>query len=526
MDTIEHTELGNELRIGTLEGNPYVRIDESGVIHLRLQRISENNLPDVMDLEMSAGEIIAMAGDYFTQKDWTMSLNLPHCERFNSAANLGRFLIRKPIEAGEETALMTAYNNLASPQVSRKQIDKIYSINNATYIPFFSSLNSYAQQLMLYLRVKDYGEMLIRNQTHFTPWAIRVYILGHHIALRYARLSYELKQLAANSNYQSTNPELHAIKDHFANMNLSLSAEKLIDLAHRYHAQAWSVELFTFHYYSDHFATGHMSMVGDLRVKLQERFGTWGSILASNLHDEINRIGAYTVRPYDPTPNKREEATRARGDGAFDSCLNQENRKQCLAGMTNSLNDLNLVLYGEDLPQPQKFGGLEHLPDIDYNSRQHQPLLVLSKGKIFHRTNLRQTQIISPSEYETLRSNPQEHGYSEITSTWDAFILVIKLRLFPYIYSSTVTPLTKEREEAILLDEKQRKPQRKPIARPQFTPQSEPEATVFNWKGTMDAKSEQHAAMAGLKNVGVLKLKPTAQATAETVAEELRATMV
>ncbi|HDS3847501.1 TPA: type IV secretion protein Dot, partial [Legionella pneumophila] len=74
MNTTEHTELGNGLLMDKIEGNPYLRIDEFGVLHLRLQRFGENNLPEPMELEMSAGEIIAMAGDYFTQANWTMDL--------------------------------------------------------------------------------------------------------------------------------------------------------------------------------------------------------------------------------------------------------------------------------------------------------------------------------------------------------------------------------------------------------------------------------------------------------------------
>ncbi|WP_277619262.1 hypothetical protein [Legionella norrlandica] len=309
MDTLEHTELGNGLLMDNIEGNPYLRVDEFGALHLRLQRFGKNNMPEPMELEMSAGEIIAMAGDYFTQADWTMNLDLPKCERFNSPTELGKYLINKSIEPKEEAALITAYNNLAAPDVTRKEIDRIYSINKATYIPFFPTLNSYAQQLMLYLRVKNYGEMLVRNQTHFTPWSIRVYVLGHAIALRYAHLCYELKKLAEDSNYQSSNPDLLSVRLSLQNKNIPLSRENLIDLAHRYHAQAYSVELFIFHYYSDHFATGHMSMIGDLRVVLKDRFGMWGNILANNIHDEVNRVGVYTVRPYDPVPNVTEAPT-------------------------------------------------------------------------------------------------------------------------------------------------------------------------------------------------------------------------
>lgn len=512
MDTTEHTELGNGIRLTNTENNPYIRIDESGVVHLKLQRFSDNSLPQPMKLEMSAGEIIAMAGDFFTQADWTMDLELPKCDSFKSAIDLGRYLIRKKIDPKEEAALIKAYNNLAAPDVSRKEIDTIYKITNSTYIPFSSTLDFYTKQLMYYFRVKNYGEMITRNQTHFTPWSVRVYVLGHSIALRYAHLAYELKKWATDRDYQSDNPDFQTVKNTFSDKGLNPSNEELFDLAHRYHAQALSMELFTFHYYTDHFATGHMAMVGDLRTVLQDRFGTLGSILANNLHDELNRIGVFTLRPYDPTPDNSESATRARGDGKINTCLDQFNRKACSEGMAASLQDITQVLNGGPIPKPKNFGGLEHMPDVDFNSRQHQPLFVLSEDKVFYRTKLDKIHVLSPTEYEELRANPLAHGYSELTSKWGAFKLVSKLRLFPYIYDGEVLPVSGIKKIEILLDEQQRAPQRIPIQEATCNPESE--RTVLDWrtnnfewgnlKDSMDA-------LDGLKKHSVLKFKRTPQ---------------
>lgn len=500
MDTKEHTELGNALRLDTINDNPYLRKDEQGVLYLHLQRFGEEGLPESMPLELSAGEIIAMAGDYYTQADWTMDLDLPNCEDFESAEELGFHLVEKPIEEKETTALIMAYNNLAAPHVSREDIDTIYSINNTQYIPFSSTLNSYIQQIMLNIRVKNYGEMLVRNQSHFSPWSVRAYLLGHSIALRYAHLSYELKQLAGNSNYYSDNPDLIAIKHYLLNNNPAQTKEELIDLAHRYHAQAYSIELFSFHYYSDHYATGHMSMVGDLRVILPEKFGTLGSILANNIHDELNRIGIYTYRPYDPTPDPTEPPTRAHGDGTFDTCLNESNKKQCIEGMSASLQDINHVLSGGPVPDQKTYGGLEHMPDVDYNIRQPEPLLVFRKGKVYYRSNLKKINILSPSEYDALRDDPLNHGYTELTSKWSAFLLVFKLRVLSYFYTSEVQPVSVEKLTKILEEEKQRNPKRLPIPEESCTPDSEP--TAVDWHTHKEAKSR----MAGLTKQGLFKL--------------------
>lgn len=508
MDTTEHTELGNGIQLENTENNPYLRNDESGVLHIRLQRFNEKYLPEPMKLEMSAGEIVAMAADFFTQADWLMELDLPKCDRFNSPVDLGKYLIRKDIAAKEEAALIKAYNNLAAPDVSRKEIDKIYKITNSTYIPGSPTLDFYVKQLMFYFRVKNYGEMLTSNQTHFTPWSVRVYVLGHSIALRYAHLAYELKRWAANKNHQSDNPDFQMVCSDFSGKNLVPSRAELFDLAHRYHAQALSMELFTFHYYTDHFATGHMAMVGDLRKILPERFGTWGSILANNLHDEINRVGVFTIRPYDPTPDENSAPTRARGDGKINTCLDQFNRKACSEGMAASIQDIQDVLHGAPIPKRKNFGGLEHMPDVDFNSRQHQPLLVLSDDKIFYRKELSKIQMLSPTEYEALRANPLEHGYKELTSTWDAFKLVTKLRLFPYVYEGKVQPISTIKKIEIMLDEQSRTPQRQSI--PEATCDLESEPTALDWRTKRfewNSLKDRMDALDGLKKHSVLKFK-------------------
>lgn len=496
MDTTEHTDVGNAIRFTYLNNNPYLRTDEQGVLHLFLQRFTKNNIPRPMALEMSAGEIVAMAGDYFTEEDWSMDLGLPKYAEFENSVELGQYLIQKPIEAKESRALKTAYNNLAASDVSRKEIDQIYRINDTNYIPFSPILNFYFQQILFTLLVKDYGEMLIRNQTHFTPWSVRVYILGHEIALHYARLSYELHQLAQNPDYQSQNQEAQNLQSHYQLTSQNHKAD-LVDLAHRYHAQAYAMELYTFHYYSDHFAAGHMSMVGDLRVLLPQRFGTWGNILVNSFHDELNRIGIFSSNPYDFV-DKTEAPSCARGDGDFDSGVNAFNRGECITGMTSSIEELDKVLQGAPIPYQADYAGIKYMRDVDLNCRQIQPLLVQVNEKIYQRSNLSQVKILSPSEYEALRDNPEAHGYHEVKNSWDAFILVVKIRLFPYLYEGKLVPLSDEKLEAIKLEERTRKPERTPIPDPLYV--SEAEVNIQNWRIKSDpsfAKGLRHNGLFG-----------------------------
>lgn len=514
MDTKEHTELGNALKLASLNNNPYIRIGQNGELRLKMMRFNRNGIPSEMPLELSAGEIIAMAGDYFTDANWVMDLNLPPCHQFENYHDLGNYLIDRSITDEESDALLRAYNNLASPEVSRSHIDTIYSIDSGEYLPFSDTLNDYVKQLMLYLRVKDYGEMLNRNQTHFTPWSVRVYILGHNLALHFASIAHELHQLADNWDYVPQLDCEDSLLQILSACEKEKSQEFLHDLAYRYHTLSLTMELFTFHYYSDHFAAGHMSMVGDLRVLLQERFGrTFGGILANNLHNQLNKIGVFAKRAYDPTPDAKEPPISSRGDGLFDRCVNRFNKDACLSGMQCSLLDIDNVLQGKASPGQQQFGGLEHLLDVDPNYRQPEPLLLYGKnGNIYYRGQLSKIHYLSPADYDNLRNHPEKHGYKELHGYFNVLILIIKLRLFPFLYEGSLQPLTEQERVRIEQEEQQRIPDRKPIPTPPC------ESPVFEWR---IEKSMDDIPIKGARRYSFFKATPVAEESDSEPNDEL-----
>ncbi|MCW8409420.1 hypothetical protein OQJ13_10580 [Legionella sp. PATHC035] len=477
MNTKEHTELGDALRFldwEVLKNNPYVTIDKQGGLHLQVQGFNELGLPQSVGLNLTPGNIVAMSGDYFGGRE--VSLNLPSIAAYNASPRsydstgtcetLGKYLIKEPVSESEEQKLICSYKRLANDNVDQSDIDTIYKINNANYIPFSSTLNFYVQQLMFALRVKNYSEILNRNLSHFTPWSVRVYTIGHHIALRYARIYYELTQLLADSEYQSEDSEFNELLKIIEQTPEGLNRDTLQDIAYRYQALALGMEFFCFHYYTDHFAAGHIAFVGDLRDLLPKRFGVWGSILVNNLHDELNRVTVYTKRAYDPTPDSSEPPVKAGGDGDFDVANNYFNKQACLAGMACSLHDLHEVFKGYELPRQTEYGGLEQMPDVDYHYRQPQPLLVLGKDqKIYYRTDLNHIDILSPSQLRTTFNDPLSHGYTELSSKLEAFLLVFKLRVLPF-YSSQVQPLSAEQLKLLEAEESKLNPGRKPVPQP------------------------------------------------------------
>ena len=512
MDTNEHTEVGNALQFShweVLKNNPYVTFDEQGVMHLNLQGITENGFPQQIGLNVASGVVIAMSGDYFGGRE--VELDLPSLTDYNQlrksslsakiSRNLGEYLIKEPITSEEEQKLIRSYKRLANPNVQNADIDTIYTINNANYIPFSSTLNTYVQQLMFALRVNNYGEMLNRNLSHFTPWSIRVYILGHNLALKYARVSFELNQLIANPQYKSENEEFNSLLDDFKKNKNEKSPKNLQDLAYRYQAMALGMELFCFHYYSDHFAAGHGALVGDLRSLLPERFGLLGGILVNNLHDELNRVSVYTKRPYDPTPDSTEPPVETRGDGDFDTLGNYYNKQSCIAGMQESMEDIHRVFQGHKMPQQKEYGGLSKMPDIDTNYRQPQPLFLLGEDNIiYYRTKLNKIRTFSPSDMKAAHESPKQYGYTELTSTFKALLLVGKLRALSYFYQGEMEPLTEAELARIEDEERQLNPGRLPI--PQYPGIQKGQVPVFVPQWQKPASSE--TVMKGLNRNGVL----------------------
>ena len=89
-----------------------------------------------------------LSGDYFGGEE--VAFNLPSLATFNAnrssyitpydCEHLGIYLIKEPITPGEEQKIIRSYQKLANTKVRQSEIDTIYTINDANYIPFSSTL--------------------------------------------------------------------------------------------------------------------------------------------------------------------------------------------------------------------------------------------------------------------------------------------------------------------------------------------------------------------------------------------------
>lgn len=458
METSEHRKAGNQIRIMTL-GNPYLQgskglseVDTNN-LRVRMMRIVDG-IPVPLEFELDAGDIVALAGDYYTKAGWGLDLQLPpitgHVKKDNKT------LFNLPISSKETEAYLQAYGDLASPTLSKDDIQNIYAIEEKTYIPFFPSLNNIFQQLVYAFKVNGYNKKLTLNEAHFAPWSTRAYIVGHTAALESTDLAYAFKQLAEKGDLSKVNATILAKAKEQANKirqnpgdfgYKGLLDDKAIyqELYYRYHALAVSQDLFTMHFYSDHFAGGHLSRIGLLRQIMPADFGNWGSILINNMHNEDNTFGVNVLNPFQPQGYNQYGADtvfgidpsedQAYGDGTYFERQNDTNSNQLINGMDNSLGDITRQLQTGEKRKPSEYGGLAFLPEVNYKESQPQPLLIHGEdNKVYYRANISRVEMLNAEQYAATRQDPVGNGYKEL-GYFSAIWLVAKLRLLSFIYT-------------------------------------------------------------------------------------------
>lgn len=472
METYEHKEAGDQIRIET-GTNPYFSRSKGlnptqadDVLTTQMMQTVQG-IPVPLSLQLTAGDVVALAGDYYTSAGWGLALQLP--PRTGDVIQNNRQLFHKPVSEQETAAFQSAYADLASPTVKRQEIDRIYAVGTKQYIPFSSFLNSLAEQAVYAATVKNYGKKLSSNEAHFAPWSTRAYVVGHTAALQSAKLAYELKQVATGAlvldeaslqlqtivNTAQQNPESFQLTD---------NGNVYEELSHRYHALAVQQDLFTMHFYSDHFAGGHLSRIGQLRQQMPAKFGVFGNILINSMHNEDNQDGVNVSNPFQPESSQRDTTPAAPftmkrvkddalGDGRYDNQANDENSNMLVNGMTNSLGDIAVVMQTGQVPQTPDFGGLPFLPEIDLTKRQTQPLLLqAANGQVYYRKHYQRIEVLSPSEYQQTLQDPASHGYAKLTY-WDSIVLAAKSQVLGFIFSPKVVQPDATREASICRDE-------------------------------------------------------------------------
>lgn len=468
METNEHKDAGDKIRIETL-GNPYFNgstdLSPDKANNLRLTVMEEiDGIPMPLDLELSAGDIVALAGDYYTKAGWWEKLKLP--SKSGDSTQESFELVHSLVASSEIDIFNEAYSDLASPSVTKKAVDQIYWIDK--FIP------GLLKQLFYAFSVKGYGDKLSSNEDHFAPWSLRGYIVGHRSALNHAEIAFYCHRVALNQIEIDDDHIPEPIRERLNNILQKIDenpgkyiknglsrSEQLIELGHRFHALAVAQDLFAMHFYSDHFAGGHLSRMGEMRKLLPERYGVWGSILVNNMHNEDNKDSVVVSNSFQPpnidkaTFKMIKEECSAYGDATYFEHGNDKNVNMLVNGMDNSLGDIARMMITGEKRSSVDYGGLTFLPEIDYSKHQTQPLFIHGPdNNIYFRTDLKHIKMLSPSEYEKTAKDPSHYGYEELTPL-KAFLLVVKLRVLAPFYSPKVDRLDSQETNKMLLDEEE-----------------------------------------------------------------------
>ncbi len=480
METLEHTQAGNLILVNQnqIKDNPYLQggtlaelVDGAPLVtplKVSMMKVDDKALLEPLvnstePLTMTAGEIVATAGDYLTSPGWAKQLKLPKGPA--TTAELYHQSARLKITQGELSAFSKSYAPFM--KVSRKEINHIYAIAA-------SNGNEILEQLEYEWTTPGYLHDLKNNEAHFSPWSTRVYIVGHTYASMFANIAYSLKQ-AANQfkipygdTFEPNKEENKDVVDHYFPNNTitnsrtlqiiancyreltnttdpkNTSSEQdieshqrkllasLVDIGHRYHALAVSMELSCLHYYSDHFAAGHSARIGLMRERLPNQFGFIGQVLVNSMHGEDNalgvqvsyerNIGQFTL----PTAPNDEQ-----GDKSYDEKVNDKSANLLVSGMTASLSDINTIATTGQNIAVMSYGGAGFLPHVAPNSPQHQSMFILSQDKtIYVRKQISQVKTLSPELYQATEKQPESFPdlYQPLTKTYAAW-LAFKFRV-------------------------------------------------------------------------------------------------
>lgn len=446
METIEHTHAGNQIIAEFAKDNPYLQhghYTEGKIKPLEIGMMSlKHGLPTPTGLTLKAGEILALAGDYFTNPGWGLSLQIPEFHSIDQSPYQHSAAIE--ISGDERAVFHESYATLTAPNVNRKLVDKIYEIDK-DFSDNPSTFNQYVTQIKFMSSVPHYLNALKSNEAHFAPWSTRAYIVGHATALEYAKISHELTE-CANGHLEALNAssETQKIinKISLAEQTDVVGPVLLHEYAHRYYALAVSMDLSAMHYYSDHFAGGHLNRIGLMRQSLSDKYGFIGQTLVNSMHNEDNDNGVYVKHGNRSQFQLPENIaiTNAEGDGTYDKSNNDENANDLIDGMTASIGEIFTVgTTGQSISPKDYEAATTFLPEVDLDVKQYQPMFVLKEnGDIYFRKNIATAYKMQPDAYKELLKSPEKFtDQYEKLSMWKAIKLFIRLRvatLIPYFW--------------------------------------------------------------------------------------------
>lgn len=335
-----------------------------------LQGIPGNRLSLAGFTDLTYGEIVALAGDYYGNP------NAPICEGSDTGTDT------KENRARQLDALMkTADENelVALRQLIQEEVDGINAKLNAGENPseYYEQLGHSHDTQAEEITGGRYLDLAGMNFDHFGAGAVAAYKACHTLALKYAMGAMNVpEEERLNDGYV-----MNAIADHFL---------------------------------SDLFSAGH------LRVQ-RKQFHGWsmwripgtnlaaGDYFAKYVHDEDSKYGLQVQ-------NQREDHWSCYGDSYYFDPRNQTNRQLCQEAMSCSKLEIYEAWTSGAAPSIQdgNFGALQIIPDLQkvadpLANPDHRILLRFDGGGSL--LNRQDVNDLKDFRYETCFSAPTLYGY-------------------------------------------------------------------------------------------------------------------
>lgn len=316
-------------------------------------------LPESNSIEISAGEIIALAGDFYADADHPICLKKEEMEQnflnaYNTLIKANKDQInRLLIEINKETEVIQ--HALDNEQKSSIELAKIENEQNKSYAKVFSATSRFSFFPFTLLR-SPYVKLATNNFDHFGDDAKAVHEVGHNIAVA----------MASKAAKMPTPKE---------------RAKGLL--------KAFTIELYACHFLTDIFASGHLrtprkalweQVTQNSNIPFDYGKSVIAGLLAKEMHDEDGETGVYVKSQQNPN------GWKTFGDGCYFNDENEENEAQINETVKAALRDVFNAYLGKTLSEENKVSYKKYLPMVDETKVEEEdfahPLFKVEDGKV------------------------------------------------------------------------------------------------------------------------------------------------
>lgn len=318
-------------------------------------------------LQLSYGEIVTLAGDFYGDPDHPISLGKNNIDKHDRFMNAFNSLATNNAAVTEAPKILNVVNNeeaqlaagIRAGESPAKVYERIATDNDVEWncitggmcASDYPNLSNETLHKIYYMKEGRYLRLEDRNFDHFGEDAWESYTVGHKIAL-----------------------------DMAIDANKTQDKQKL--------SQAYAINAFANHYLSDAFSTGHFR-TPHLKLYNTVNPATIGSLLTSYMHEEDSELGLTVT-------NHAGDTWVAYGDSYFFDARNKQNRMILLKAMQASADEVFYAYKYGTIPEDKVAPLMPDLNKVNTNANT-APLFYWDPRK---QVMMRRVQVNNPYNYE------------------------------------------------------------------------------------------------------------------------------